>query len=154
MDISSQARIYMPTFLVPSILLTLYSTNTSSIAYFTKFNVNSMDLALDFLLLVGLCDKCEDGRSSYAYFEFLVFSSHVDSGSVASSLEKTCMYHSHISSIEGPCLLWNRLYICRNLMLNIHEFHPIHDTIPIIGNSHEHLQNFNWIVPTMNWFSR
>ena len=95
----------MPTFLVPSILLTLYSTNTSSIAYFTKFNVKSRDLALYFLLLVGLCDKCEDERSAYAYFEFVVFSSHVDSGFVASSLEKTCMYHSHISSIEGPCLL-------------------------------------------------
>ena len=95
----------MPTFLVPSILLILYSTNTSSTTYFTKFNVKSRELALGFPLLVGLCDKREDERSAYAQFEFDVFTSHADSGSVASSLEKTCKYHSHISSIEGPLLL-------------------------------------------------
>ena len=90
MDISSQERIYMPSFLVPSILLILYSANTSSTTYFTKFNVKSKELALDLLLLVGLCDKCEDERSAYAYFEFVVFSSHVYSGSVASVEIQAC----------------------------------------------------------------
>ena len=76
----------MASFIVPSILLILYSTNTSSTTYFTKFNVKSRKLALDFLLLVGLCDKCEDERFAYAHFEFVVFSSNADSGFVASSL--------------------------------------------------------------------